>query len=104
MMALSFLSPALAPSDDVYSTTLFSGCLSLIDSDLDLDGDEIDPLDTALTRVVVASAGEARFDFAFPRVNCRGGDLFVLGLADSLTEETTSEAVSLAEDILSRAT
>jgi hypothetical protein len=57
-----------------------------------------------LILVVSASAGAERFDFVFPSVKFREGDLLVLGLADSLTDETTSEAVLLAEDILSRAT
>lgn len=73
-------------------------------SDSVFDGNETDPIDTALTLVVVASAGCDRLDLAFPSVNCREGVLFALGLADCLIDETTSKAVLLADDILSRAT
>jgi len=71
---------------------------------LDFDASELEPLDTALTLVVVASAGGDRFDVAFPSVNCIEGDLFVFGFADRLTEEGTSEAVVLADEMLSQAT
>lgn len=83
---------------------LLSACRSAKPSKSGFDGDETDPLETALTLVVVALAGEDRFDFAFPSVSCREGDLFALGLAACVTDETTSEAVLLAEEMLSRAT
>lgn len=70
---------------------------------MDFGGDDIDSFDTALTFVVVASASDDRLDFAFPSVNCKDGDLFVLAFAEFLTEEATSEAVLLAEEMLSRA-
>ncbi len=63
----------------------------------------MEPLEIALTLVVVASAGGDRLEVAFPSVNCREGVLLVFGLAGFLTDETTSEAVLLAEEILSRA-
>lgn len=84
--------------------SLLSACSSTVLSDSVFDGNETDPIDTALTLVVVASAGCDRLDLAFPSVNCREGVLFALGLADCLIDETTSKAVLLADDILSRAT
>jgi hypothetical protein len=70
----------------------------------DCEGGDTESLDTALTLVVVASAGNARLDFALPRVSCNEGDRFVLAFADCLMEETTSEAVLPAEEMLSFAT
>jgi hypothetical protein len=84
--------------------SLLSACPPTTRLEFDFDADEIEPLDTALTLVVVASAGGDRFEFDFPSVNCSEGDLFVFGFADRLTEEITSEAVVLADDMLSQAT
>jgi hypothetical protein len=83
---------------------LLSACPSTTRLGFDFDASEIEPLDTALTLVVVAWAGGDRFEVAFPSVDCIDGDLFVFGFADRLTEESTSEAVVLADDMLSQAT
>lgn len=82
---------------------LISACSSTTVLGFDVVGDEMEPLEVALTLVVVASAGGDRLEVAFPSVNCREGVRLVFGLAGRLTDETTSEAVLLAEDILSRA-
>ena len=80
-----------------------SACSSTTALGFDFDGDEMEALEIALTLVVVASAGGDRLQVAFPSVNCREGVRLVFGLAGRLTDETSSGAVLLAEDILSRA-
>jgi hypothetical protein len=59
----------------------------------------------AWTVDVVASAGVARFDFVFPRVMAKEGDLADLcPVAVLLTVAIASVAALLADDMLSRAT
>lgn len=80
-----------------------STCSSITASGFDFDDDEMEPLESALTLVVVASAGGDRLEVAFPSVSCREDVLLVFGLVGRLTGDSTSVAVLLAEDILSRA-
>lgn len=65
-----------------------------------LDGSEV-----ALILVVVAFAGDDRFEVPILWVSCREGDLCGLGeLVNEAAEDTILSAVLLAAEILSRAT